>query len=324
MTALQLWVRRFSFTPNRPLLTEKYERKDESIWIMTFDYFYERQSARFSFFRIPKSMITEGPLKHLTADAKLLYGLLLDRVSLSRKQGWIDKEKRVYVFCTIENIKEVLNCANSKACATLKELEDLGLIEKKKQGFGKPAVIYVKDCTRFRNPEQENSEKQNSPVPENGIHAFRKSECNNTKNNNTEIIYTDPILSGADKDGMDREKLWKHLFDRLEMSILYEEYPHEKETLDSILYLIFDVICSKRNMIRIAGDDKPLEVVKSRFMKLNMMHIEYVMDCMHKNPAKIRNIKQYLLAAIYNAPLTMQSYYQAWVNNDMTGGNQEE
>ena len=291
---------------------------------MTFDYFYEEQPARFSFFRIPKSLVTEGPLRHLTADAKLLYGLLLDRVSLSRKQGWIDKESRVYVFFTIENIKEALNCANSKACAVLKELEDLGLVEKKKQGFGKPTVLYVKDCTGFRNLEHENTAKQNPPVPEIGIHAFRKAERNNTKSNKTESIYTDPIISGTDKEGMDRSALYKYLSDRLEMKILYEEYPHDREMLDAILDLILDVICSKRKSIRIVGDDKPVSVVRAQFMKLNMMHIKYVMDCMSKNPAKVRNIKQYLLAAIYNAPMTMQSYYQAWVNNDLAGGNQEE
>ena len=291
---------------------------------MTFDYFYEEQPACFSFFRIPKSLMMEGPFRHLTADAKILYGLLLDRVSLSRKQGWIDKESRVYVFFTIENIKKALNCANSKACAVLKELENLGLVEKKRQGFGKPTVLYVKDCTRFRNSEYENSGKQNPPVSETEIHAFRKAERNNTKSNKIENIYTDPILSGTDKDGMDRSEQRKFLSDQLEMEILYEEYPHDREMLDAILDLILDVLCSKRKSTRIAGDDKPLSVVRAQFMKLNMMHIKYVMDCMSKNPAQVRNIKQYLLAAIYNAPMTMQSYYQAWVNNDLAGGKQEE
>ena len=104
------------------------------------------------------------------------------------------------------------------------------------------------------------------------------------------------------------------------MAIIYERYPYDRETLDSILDMMLDVICSKRKTIRIAGDDKPVSVVKSQFLKLNSMHIEYVMDCLKNNPAKVRNIKQYLLATLYNAPLTMQSYYQALVNNDMAEG----
>ena len=84
--------------------------------------------------------------------------------------------------------------------------------------------------------------------------------------------------------------------------------------------LFFFFSQNRRKTIRIAGDDKPVNVVRSQFLKLNAMHIEYVMDCMKDNPAKVRNIKQYLLATIYNAPLTMQSYYQAWVNNDRAEG----
>ena len=108
--------------------------------------------------------------------------------------------------------------------------------------------------------------------------------------------------------------------EQLSLEILYERYPFDKETLDSILAMMLDTICSKRKTIRIAGDDKPQAVVKSQFLKLNSTHIEYVMDCMKDNPVKVRNIKQYLLATLYNAPLTINSYYQAMVNNDMAEG----
>ena len=144
--------------------------------------------------------------------------------------------------------------------------------------------------------------------------------ANNTEINNTEINKTNPILSGRDVDKDERNSYRDYLLSQLDMAILYERYPYDRETLDSILDMMLDVICSKRKTIRIAGDDKPANVVKSQFLKLNSMHVEYVMDCLKKNPAKVRNIKQYLLATIYNAPLTMQSYYQAWVNNDMAEG----
>jgi hypothetical protein len=287
---------------------------------MFFDYFYEEQSESYSFYRIPKMLFTEEIFEALSTDAKVLYGLLLDRISLSRENGWMDDAGRVYVYYTIKSVKKSMRCANTKACGLLRELNEFGLIERKKQGLGKPTIIYVKDFTRFRKAELLDSEKQNSVILHTGTLDNRKSETNKTEKNNTESNKTNPILSGADKDMDERTSYRNYLNSQLDMEIMYERYPYDRETLDAIMDLMLDVVCSKRRTIRIAGDDKPVNVVKSQFLKINSMHLEYVMDCMKKNPAKVRNIKQYLLAAIYNAPLTMQSYYQAWVNNDMAEG----
>lgn len=287
---------------------------------MVFDYFYEEQSESYSFYRIPKMLFTEEIFEALSTDAKVLYGLLLDRISLSRENGWMDDAGRVYVYYTIKSVKKSMRCANTKACGLLRELDEFGLIERKKQGLGKPTIIYVKDFTRFRKAELLDSEKQNSVILHTGTLDNRRSETNKTEKNNTESNKTNPILSGADKDMDERTSYHNYLNSQLDMEIMYERYPYDRETLDAIMNLMLDVVCSKRKTIRIAGDDKPVSVVKSQFLKINSMHLEYIMDCMKKNPAKVRNIKQYLLAAIYNAPLTMQSYYQAWVNNDMAEG----
>ena len=287
---------------------------------MVFDYFYEEQSESYSFYRIPKMLFTEEIFEALSTDAKVLYGLLLDRISLSRENGWMDDAGRVYVYYTIKSVKKSMRCANTKACGLLRELDEFGLIERKKQGLGKPTIIYVKDFTRFRKAELLDSDKWNSVILHTGTLDNRKSETNKTEKNNTESNKTNPILSGADKDMDERTSYRNYLNSQLDMEVMYERYPYDRETLDAIMDLMLDVVCSKRRTIRIAGDDKPVNVVKSQFLKINSMHLEYVMDCMKKNPAKVRNIKQYLLAAIYNAPLTMQSYYQAWVNNDMAEG----
>lgn len=287
---------------------------------MVFDYFYEEQSESYSFYRIPKMLFTEEIFEALSTDAKVLYGLLLDRISLSRENGWLDDAGRVYAYYTIKSVKKSMRCANTKACGLLRELDEFGLIERKKQGLGKPTIIYVKDFTRFRKAELLDSDKQNSVILHTGTLDNRKSERNKTEKNNTESNKTNPILSGADKDMDERTSYRNYLNSQLDMEIMYERYPYDRETLDAIMDLMLDIVCSKRKTIRIAGDDKPVSVVKSQFLKINSMHLEYVMDCMKKNPAKVRNIKQYLLAAIYNAPLTMQSYYQAWVNNDMAEG----
>jgi hypothetical protein len=118
----------------------------------------------------------------------------------------------------------------------------------------------------------------------------------------------------------ERETYYRYFYDSLEMDIMRERYPYDEEILDAILNMVVDVVCSKRTTIRIAGDDKPVGVVKAQFMKLHVGHVEYVMDCLKSSSAKVRNIKQYILASLYNAPLTMKSYYQAWVNHDMATG----
>lgn len=124
------------------------------------------------------------------------------------------------------------------------------------------------------------------------------------------------ILS-ADEDRMGYEK---YFMEQLNIEALKQDYPYDREMIDGIMELILDVVCSKRKIICIAGDVKSVNVVKGRFMKLNMEHVRYVMNCMQENTTKIRSIKQYMLAALYNAPATIDSYYRAEVNHDMAEG----
>ena len=287
---------------------------------MTFGYFSEAESEQFAFYRIPQVLFKDERFSKLSTDAKVLYGLFLNRVSLSKKNHWIDEDGRVYVYYTLENIQEDLSCASQKAMKLLKELERYGLIERVKQGLCKPDRIYVKNFILYQKSPVRSGENHQTGVVKITSQDYRKSPSNNTEINNTDISDTNPILSGRDVDKDERSDYREYLIEQLDMAVLYERYPYDREILDSILDMMLDVICSKRKTIRIAGDDKPVNVVKSQFMKLNCMHVEYVMGCLKNNPTKVRNIKQYLLATIYNAPLTMQSYYQAWVNNDMAEG----
>lgn len=116
----------------------------------------------------------------------------------------------------------------------------------------------------------------------------------------------------------ERQQYLELIHENIEYPYLLNEY--RKEELDELVELMVDTICSQRSVIRIAGDDKPKEVVKSRFLKLDSGHIRYVMDCLNNNCSKIRNVKQYLLTVLYNAPLTINNYYQQLVNHDMRGG----
>ena len=113
---------------------------------MQYEYFYGAQAEQFSFYRIPKALFTEPNFRELSTDAKGLYGILLDRMSLSLKNQWLDAQNKVYIIFTVEEIMDALNCANQKATRLMVELEkQAGLIERKRQGLGRPNLIYVKN-----------------------------------------------------------------------------------------------------------------------------------------------------------------------------------
>jgi hypothetical protein len=119
----------------------------------------------------------------------------------------------------------------------------------------------------------------------------------------------------ADRMCRERQQYLELIHKNIEYPFLLQEY--RQEELDELVELMLDTICSQRAVIRIAGDDRPKEVVKSRLLKLDYGHIRYVLDSLNKNCSKVRNVKQYLLAVLYNAPLTINNYYQQLVNHDM-------
>ena len=291
-----------------------------------FDYFYGAQAEQFSFYRVPKVLFTREQFKQLSAEAKILYGIMLDKLDLSVKNKWGDEKGRVYIIYTIEQIMADMNCADQKATKLLDELEKkCGLIERKRQGLGKPNLIFVKNfitgvegslMARIQNRENHDSGAVNITTAD-----YPKSRGINTNHNNTENSDINPIQSGFDEDGMcERNEYERYFRESLSVDVLLRENLGEEETILGILDFMVDVCCSKRSVIRIAGDDKPLAVVKSRFMKLNAEHIRYVLKCLSENTTRVRNIRQYLLTALYNAPATIRPFYQAWVNNDMATG----
>ena len=285
---------------------------------MTLDYFYGQTGELFSFYRIPKALFQEQRFQSLSTDAKTLYGILLDRMSLSVKNGWLDQQNRVFIIFTIEDVKRALCCADNKATKLLRELEEFGLIERKRRGLGRPSLVYVKNFsadsskTRFQNRENHESGgfKSASQDP-------AKPRCNKTDKNNTEMNETYPFNS-EETDGMSqREQLEKYFSQSLEVELLLRLCPDDEDIIYQIVDLLVDTCATKRKMLRIAGDDRPAEVVRSRFMKLNADHIKFVLKCLAENSSPIRNMKQYLLASLYNAPTTMQLSYQNQTNHDL-------
>ena len=289
------------------------------------DYYYGAQANQFSFIRVPTILFTDDQYKYVSAEAKVLYGILLRRMDLSAKNGWIDEKGRVYIICTVSEIMETMNCADNKATKLMNELEEkCGLIERKRQGLGKPNLIYVKNFLSVDNPVEsrfKSRDNHDSGVAEITIPVPSESRPSNKDQKDIDLSYTEnPIQSGWDADGMSEYERYREWFrTELETDILMLDHPTEKETLDGILDILAETCSSRRKEIRIAGDDMPKDVVKSRLMKLNSLHIQYVLDCLHENTSEVRNMKQYLLAALFNATATISPYYQNRVNHDFHG-----
>ena len=298
---------------------------------MTYDYFYGLQAEQFSFYRVPKALFTDEHLCELSTDAKLLYGILLDRMYLSASNGWRDKESRVYIVFTIDEIKDSLRCAEKKAIKLLDELDSAGLIERKRQGLGKPNLIYVKNFIptppkgQFLNCQNDNSGTVKSTTPE-----LSEAQGSNTYVNNTEINDTDfnpipsaPLPRARARDSIrydamaEQNSMREYLKERLEIEILKQSHPFYEKELDEIFEIILDTLCSHRQTIRVAGEEKPLEIVKSVFMKLDSSNIEYALDCLKTNTTEVRNIRAYILTTLYNTPQTMSNYYSSLVHHDM-------
>ena len=285
---------------------------------MTLDYFYGQAGELFSFFRIPKALFQEQRFQDLSTDAKTLYGILLDRMSLSVKNEWFDKKGRVFIIFTIEDVKRTLRCADNKATRLLRELEKFGLIERKRRGQGKPCLVYVKNFSSESSKESvKNRDNHDSCGSKIACQDPVKSRGIKKKENKTEMNNTNPILSDESEKMKNRELLEEYFSHSLETDLLLRLYPDDEDTLYQIVNLLVDTCATNRKLLHIAGDDKPAEVVRSRFMKLNADHIRFVLKCLAENSSPIRNMKQYLLASLYNAPTTMQLSYQNQTNHDL-------
>ena len=191
-------------------------------------------------------LFTNDRFREVSSEAKILYSILLERMDLSAKNGWIDEQGRVYIICTIEEIMEKLHCANQKATRLMTELEDkCGLIERRRQGLGKPNLIYVKNfissvdnpvynssASHFKRCENHDSGSVIITSPDS-----RKSHGSNKDSNDTDMSYTEnPIYPGKDADGMAERRSYESYFrDALEFEFLLQQYPYDRETLQEIL-----------------------------------------------------------------------------------------
>ena len=288
------------------------------------EYYYGAESEQFAFYRVPKIMFEAESVKDISTDAKLLYGLMLDRMQLSAKNGWVDDYGRVYIYFTVKQIMDALSCCNRTVTKLLHELEDVQLIERIRGGLTKPDRIYVMNfLSVVKKSHLLMRKKVISGDEKNSSQEVKKVHTNNTDINNTEFSDTESIESiRSDRcDAMDEYRSYEAIIRKnIEYDILIFDNHYDKDILEEIVTIMTDVMMTKGGTIRICGDYKPVEIVKNRFMKLNSGHISYVLKGLKENPVEIRNIKAYILASLYNAQTTISNYYSALVNHDMANG----
>lgn len=244
---------------------------------------------------------------------------------LSFNDGWQFSTKGLSAICK-EGPDAVL--------AALRELEDHGYLIRHRQRDAKGRMsntvfeIYEQPqpvSPHRENPDVDNPDMDNphmeNPHGENPAQLNTNQVINNQRNNSLNK-YQSINLDGM--DGIDERARYEELIrDNLELEILSQDHRFDTDRVNEMVEIMLDAICSTRPTIRINGEDMPQQVVKSRFLKLNSSHIEYVLQAMNENPSAIRNIRAYLLTALYNAPLTMDNYYSALVNHDLYGGGRK-
>lgn len=337
---------------------------------MRFDFYYGKEAEQFNFYRIPKLLFTDSRFSKVSIEAKVLYGLLLDRMSLSVKNGWVDEENRVYIYFKVSDAMEYMNICKEKCIKLFAELDSekgCGLIFRKRQGLGKPSIIYVMnfnsgrceeenqneeeevcilkksdkqtsgglESTDFKRSEKQTSVRSELPTSESledrlqevGHADSKENKINNNKNNYNYFSDTYPIKSYPERttptnsDVIDEMREREHYKELICLNI---EYPaivrnYSKDAAEGIVEIMVDAVCSKRDYLVVSCEEIPQAAVKSRFLKLDYSHVEYVLDCLKNNTTKVRNIKSYLLTALYNSYSTMDHFYTAEVNHDMYG-----
>lgn len=334
-----------------------------------FNYFSIDGIEKFTFYRLPKKLVIDNQFKDLSCEAKIFYGLLIDRASLSKRNKWIDENKHIYVYFKLDELMDLLNIGKNKAISVFKELDDIGLIIRKKQGQGKPTKIYVmnfsdtvetsvnadveansqtsdpKQKKEVQTPKKQTSEKitsnqevqtsqkQTSEGLNTGSQPFpyymNKTEMSKT---NLSIPHSgqkgsleNNLTNTAYLSGMNDENEYTTIEDKVKKQIEYDYLLNStginENTLNLIVSLMADVYLHRVKKLLVEGIEIPEFQIIREYEKLNEEHIEYIFECLENQTKKsqIQNIRKYLRVCLYNAPHTMEMYYDQMVNYDFNG-----
>lgn len=297
-----------------------------------FSYFKNSESADYPFVKVPRELFFGQKFSGLSADAKVLYMAMLERQSLSQKNDWRDSEGNIYIIFTHADAMEYFKCSRCKVIKSFAELDvksGIGLIKRKRQGQGKPDIIYL-NSNVFENNQQKNIAEE--LTADNQMNNKKTSEClnnkqpdvlntdtnniNNNKNNIKKNNYNNPSFHISPENWIEERNEYKEIIKQnIDYNNLIEE--HRKTIVDEIIKAMVNAICSQKDFIRISNENIPKEEIKRRFLTMNALHIGYVYDCVMKNKSSVRNIGAFLLTCLYRAFDNVEIFYQLKANEQM-------
>lgn len=269
------------------------------------------KSSSSGFIQIPKVLFQDPRYNSISAEAKLLYGLLKDRSALSMSNGdqWIDNNGNVFVYYTHAELMERLNCGSDKARNIMRELENVGLIERTWQGLCKPYRLVVKNAVLH-------TENTDSLLPKKRIPDAGKTNVNKDLYNNADSINTESPVSVEKVDNSVVKAVIKEniCFDALAQDI-------DPSRLNLIVDIMADAICTKAKTVKIAGEKREPAEVRHRFMSLNDTHIRYINDRIENEASVVYSIRGYILTHLYDAEAAMDLYYKSRAAHDSVEGS---
>ena len=262
------------------------------------------------YYQIPQELFESKLYKDkLNSDSKILYAFLLDRLTLSKRNDWVNAKGEVYLIFTRQEVQDKLNLSDKTVSKAFKQLTDARLVCEKRQGLGKPNLIFVgkiqheniKEIADMEDLRFQTCKIYDSGVVENTIPEPENLRPINTNNINTDISNLTLPNHDPEIKGREDEDFYKELFkENIEYEILIQD-KHNKELIENITNIAVEAINSKKDVLYINSEPKSKELVKSQLLKLKSNHIEYVVNCLRQNTKDIRSIKSYILTALYNA-----------------------
>lgn len=263
----------------------------------------------------PRILDIDPDYKKLSPFAKELFTKLYNRVCLSATKGdTFRDEKGFYVIYTIEEACSQLNCGRDKAIRTFKELEEVGLIERERHGYGNPYHIYVKDLLgRLGKSTSNTTEKPTNTDRENRPMEVAETDESYNKERNNDLNNTDQVSPALDWDAAE-----KRIKENVAYDVLAKELPYEQ--LERILRVLISKYCSSQTHIRLSGADVPIQKVRKAFMTLDDLHIRFVCDKLVHMTTEIKNMDAVCLNLLWNAPLDIEIDSQTVFNRDYAAG----
>lgn len=261
------------------------------------------------YYQVPMELCENPKYRTTTnSDAKLLYGFLLDRLSLSKENDWIDEQGNIYLIFTRQEVAEKMCLSEKTASKAFKQLADVKLIYEKRRGLGKANHIFVGKIEHedIKTQDEKNIQSLNSKIYGSGTVENTVLDRENLPRINTNNIKTDiSRLILSNQDEMDMEKSYTDIFkENIEYDILIND-TSKTDLINNITDIAIDTLNSSKEYVYINSEPKPIELVKSQLLKLHPGHIEYVINCLKNNSKEVKNIKSYILTCLYNSVNTI-------------------